>query len=84
MLFGVRELCAVDNNARCITSNSLRMYTIIHMNDVTWSDVKQSIISVCFIWNYIPGQLNSCWYTESDLVPQGAVPVTSRERSPRR
>jgi hypothetical protein len=49
MLFGVRELCAVDDNALCIASNSLRMYTIIHMNGAAWSDVKQSIISVCFI-----------------------------------
>jgi len=49
MLFGVHELYAVDDNTPCITSNSLRMYTIIHMNGATWSDVKQSIISVCFI-----------------------------------
>jgi hypothetical protein len=49
MLFGVRDLCAVDDNALCNASNSLRMYTVIHMNSATSSDVKQSIISVCFI-----------------------------------
>jgi len=49
MLFGVRELYAVDDSTLCITSNSLPMYTIIHMNGATWCAVKQSIISVCFI-----------------------------------
>jgi len=49
MLFDVRELCAVDDNVLCIASNSYRVCTIIHMNGAMWSDVKQSIISVCFI-----------------------------------